>query len=90
MKRRVATVIFALVGLGASAPPPVIFTSYAAQFDDFEARTEGMPSGQREAEFLTTFNALVPGLYVDKDTARLLRRVDKALKGFPALRPAVS
>ena len=87
MKRLIAAVIFVLVGLGASAAPPVTFASYASQFDDFEARTEGMPSGQREAEFLTTFNSLVPGLYVDKDPARLLRRVDKALTGFPALRP---
>ena len=88
MRRAVAAVICALLGLGASAPPPVSFTSYAAQFDEFEARTEGMPSDKRVAEFLTTFNALVPGLYEEKDTARLARRIDKALTNFPSIRPA--
>lgn len=87
MGRLATTVVFALLSLGASAPPPVTFTSYAAQFDEFAARTEGMPSGQRVAEFLTTFNALVPGLYVGKDPARLVRRIDKALTNFPSIRP---
>lgn len=90
MKRLVATGILCLWSLGASAPPPapVTFTSYAAQFDDFEARTQGMPSDQRVTELLATFDKLVPGLYADKDPARLARRVDKALTNFPALRPA--
>src|ERR1700722_881507 len=90
MSRLATTVVFALLSLGASAPPPppVSFTSYAAQFDEFAGRTEGMPSGQRVAEFLTTFNSLLPGLYVGKDPARLVRRIDKALTDFPALRPA--
>lgn len=88
MQRVVATVIFAALSLGASAPPPVTFTSYAAQFDEFEARTEGMPSDKRVAEFLATFNALLPGLYEGKDPARLARRIDKALTDFPSIRPA--
>ena len=88
MKRPALTVIFSLLSLGAGAPPPVSFTSYAAQFDEFEARTEGMPSDKRVAEFLSTFNALVPGLYDEKDPARLASRVDKALTNFPAIRPA--
>ena len=89
MYRFAATVIFASLSLGASAqPPPVTFTDYATQFDDLEAHTEGMPSGQRVAQFLTTFNALAPGLYVDKDLTRLVRRIDKALTDFPSIRPA--
>ena len=86
MQRLVTTVVFALLSLGAAAPSPgpVTFTSYAAQFDEFEGRTEGMPSDQRVKEFLTTFSALLPGLYVDKDA----RRIDKALTNFPAIRPA--
>jgi hypothetical protein len=83
-----ATVAFALLTLGASAPPPVSFVDYSAQFDEFEARTEGTPSDKRVTEFLATFNALVPGLYEDKDAAHLARRVDKALTNFPAIRPA--
>jgi hypothetical protein len=88
MKRLITTVLLFLLSLGASAPAPVTFTNYATQFDEFEARTEGMPSGQRVAEFLTTFNALVPGLYVGKDPARTVQRIDKALTEFPSIRPA--
>lgn len=89
MKRLVTTVVLTLLsfGIGAAPPGPVTFTNYAAQFDEFESRTEGMPSDQRVTEFLTTFNALVPGLYEDKDPARLARRIDKALTGFSAIRP---
>jgi hypothetical protein len=72
----------------AAAPPPVTFTSYAPQFDRFEARTEGMPAEQRVAEFRKTFEALAPGLYQDKDEARLERRITKALTEFPSIRPA--
>jgi hypothetical protein len=89
MKRLVTTGLLSLLSLGASAPPaaPVTFTSYAAQFDDFEARTEGMPSDQRVTEFLATFDKLMPGLYADKDPTHLARRIDKALTGFPSIRP---
>ena len=76
MKRLVTTVVFTLLsfGAGATSPGPVTFTNYAAQFDDFEGRTEGMPAEQRGKELLATFNTLVPGLYVDKDPAHLARR----------------
>jgi len=88
MHRLATAAILAWLSLGASAPPPpVTFTNYATQFDDLEAHTEGMPSGQRVAQFLTTFNALVPGLYVDKDLTRLVRHIDKALTDFPSIRP---
>jgi hypothetical protein len=90
MKRLVTTGLLSLLSLGASAPPPapVTFTSYAAQFDDFEARTEGMPSEKRVTEFLATFDKIMPGLYVDKDPTRLARRVEKALTNFPSIRAA--
>src|SRR5579862_6869721 len=71
-----------------AAPPPITFTSYTKQFDRFEARTEGMPAEQRVAEFRKTFDALAPGLFQDKDEARLERRITKALTDFPSLRPA--
>lgn len=89
MKRLVTTGILSLLTLGLSVPPPapVTFTSYAAQFDEFEARTAGMPSDQRVKEFLATFDKLVPGLYADKDPTHLARRADKALTSFPAIRP---
>ena len=87
MRRLLSTAVFALLG-AAAVPPPVTFTSYAEQFDQFEVRTRGMPSEQRVQEFRATFDALVPGLYYDKDEARLTRRIDKALTQFPSLRPA--
>ena len=87
MRRLLATGVFALLG-AAAVPPPVTFTSYSEQFDQFEARTEGMPSEQRVKEFRATFDALIPGLYSDKDEARLARRIDKALTQFPSIRPA--
>lgn len=72
----------------APAPTPVRFVDYAAQFDRFEARTHDLPMDQRVAAFHAEFDRTVPGLYADRDTARLDRRIAKALADFPSIRPA--
>jgi hypothetical protein len=86
MHALLTTVILALQA--ASAPPAVTYTDYSRQFDEFEARTTGLPPEPRVAEFRKTFDALAPGLYEAKDEARLHLRIRKALQDFPALRPA--
>lgn len=80
--------VLAAALLGAAAPAPVTFTSYAPQFDRFEARTEGMAPDRRVAAFRATFDRIFPGLYAGTDTARLDRRITKALDEFPSIRPA--
>ncbi len=85
MKR--VLLLTAILGLqGATAPAPVTFTNYAGAFDVFEAHTSGMPPERRVAEFRAKFDALLPGLYEDRDEARLDSRINKALLGFPAIR----
>ena len=86
MRLVLITAIFSLQC--AAAPPPVTFSSYAKQFDHFEAHTGRLPPERRVAEFRATFDALLPGLYRDKDEARLERRIEKALAEFPSIRPA--
>ncbi len=87
MGRLLVTVLAAAL-LGTVTPPPVTFTSYAPQFDRFEARTEGMAPGRRVAAFRRTFDRIFPGLYADTDAARLDRRITRALVEFPSIRPA--
>ena len=74
--------------LGGAAPRPVTITSYAADFDTFEARTRSMPVDRRVAAFRVRFERRFPGLYSDPDAAQLDRRIAKALAEFPSIRVA--
>ena len=92
MTFRTAARIFAALSLVATvaapaAPPPVSFTSYVSEFDDFEARTRDMPADERVTAFHKTFDSLFPGLYAGSDPARFDRRIETALTEFPAIRP---
>jgi hypothetical protein len=66
----------------------VRYFDYAADFDRFEARTEGMPDDARLSEFHREFDRLRPGLYSSSEPHRLDRKILRSLEDFPALRPA--
>lgn len=78
--------LFMLVLLGAAPSAPVTFTSYASDFDAFEARTADLPADERVAAFRAEFERIAPGLYADRDASRLDRHIAKALAEFPAIR----
>jgi hypothetical protein len=88
LPQRLIVLALMFVLLGAAAMPPIELTSYAPDFDAFEARTAGMAPEARVAEFRAEFGRIAPGLYTDRDATRLDRRIAKALAAFPALRPA--
>lgn len=80
--------LLAVPALLAAASPDVPFADHAGEFDRFATRTQAMPPEARVAAFHATFDRLVPGLYADRDPARLDRRIARALDGYRAIRPA--
>lgn len=89
---RIAASLLALLTIGAAGaaptPTPTPYVSYADDFDQFEARTTGMPAAARVAEFRREFERIRPGLYADSNPQRLDRRILRSLEEFPTLRPA--
>lgn len=85
---RIAACLLALLTTGAAGAAPTEYVSYAADFDQFEARTRDMPAEARVAAFRREFDRIRPGLYADSNPQRLDRRILRSLEEFPALRPA--
>ena len=85
---RLSLIIAAALLLSGAAPAPVTYTNLAPDFDRFEARTADMPNDRRVAAFRAAFERRLPGLYADRDSARLDRRIARALAEFPSIRAA--
>jgi hypothetical protein len=70
-----------------SPKQPLEYRSFAADFERVADSTSGLPMAERVKVFCSSFDKLCPGLYADADQSRLDGRIERALTGFPSIRP---